>query len=111
MFKQEKELEVLLRQEEMENDGEEQVEDGICEEVEGIYNEFEERQYIERLVAADEKNEYDGMNREDESKIGGLKQLYLSYMQRMIGDKEAEKMIRENGMMFDMSILVDDEEI
>ena len=30
MFKQGKELEVLLRQEEMENDEEEQVEDGIC---------------------------------------------------------------------------------
>ena len=83
MFKQEKELEAL-RQEEMENDEEEQVEDGICEEVEGIYNEFEVRQYIERLVAVDEKNEYDGIGWEDESKIGSLKQLYLLHMQRMI---------------------------
>jgi len=63
MFKQEKELEALSRQEEMENDEEEQVEDVICEEVEVIYNEFEARQYFERLVAEDEKNEYDGINK------------------------------------------------
>ena len=76
MFRQEKELEALLRQKVMENDEEEQVEDGICEEVEVIYNEFEARQYIERLVAADEKDEYDGINRENESEIESLKQLY-----------------------------------
>ena len=111
MFKQEKELEVLLRQEEMENDEEEQVDDGICEEVEGIYNEFEARQYIERLVAADERNEYDGINREEEVKIGSLKQLYLLHMQRMIGCREAEKMIRENGILFEgIDIDVDNEE-
>ena len=59
MFKQEGALEALLRWEEMENDEEEQVEDGVCEEVGGIYTEFEARQYFERLLAEDVDNKED----------------------------------------------------
>ena len=99
MFGQMKEVEVLLRKEEMEYD-----EDGQVEEMEGSYNEVEAREYFERLVAADGKNEYDD-NREKEFEI------YQLHMKRMIGFKEAEEMFCVNALLLEDDIDIDEEYI